>query len=175
MLFRSTVDVWGGDAVLAYVPPAGLRQMALPSYGYTYQLSGHPLVEPSRWDADIRSWKNDVLDEFSAELVGADAGFLFQDGGLGLGAEAAGAIHTELGRALVPGPAIAQMLVITALAEAAGRPDLLADAALTVRDIGGEVSVHVATMCERARAAQPPLALSPTIPTPTGSVLTWPS
>ena len=74
----TTVDVWGGDAILAWVPPAGQQQMPLPSYGYTYQLLNHPFVEPSRFDADIRSWKNDVLDEFSAELVGADAGFLFQ-------------------------------------------------------------------------------------------------
>ncbi|MFY9350101.1 MAG: hypothetical protein WBL20_14300 [Sphingobium sp.] len=73
-----TVDIWGSDAILAWVPPAGQRQMPLPSYGYTYRLRGHPLVEPARWDGDIRSWKNDVLDEFSAELVGADAGFLFQ-------------------------------------------------------------------------------------------------
>lgn len=74
----TTVDVWGTEAILAWVPPAGQRNMALPSYGYTYELVGHPVVEPTRWDADIRSWKNDVLDEFSAELVGADAGFLFQ-------------------------------------------------------------------------------------------------
>jgi len=75
----TTVDVWGGDAILAWVPPEGQRQMPLPSYGYTYQLRNHPLVEQARWDGDIRSWKNDTLDEFSAELVGADAGFLFQD------------------------------------------------------------------------------------------------
>lgn len=75
----TTVDVWGGDAILAWVPPVGQRQMPLPSYGYTYQLLNHPLVEQARWDGDIRSWKNDVLDEFSAELVGADAGFLFQN------------------------------------------------------------------------------------------------
>ncbi len=74
----TTVDIWGTEAILAWVPPAGQRQMPLPSYGYTYRLRGHPLVEPARWDGDIRSWKNDVLDEFSAELVGADAGFLFQ-------------------------------------------------------------------------------------------------
>lgn len=37
-------------------------------------------------------------------------------GGLGLGGEAAGAIHVELGRALVTGPAIAQMMAIEALA-----------------------------------------------------------
>lgn len=75
----ATVDIWGGDAILAWVAPKGQRQMPLPSFGYTYQLRGHPLVEPARWDGDIRSWKNDVLDEFSAELVGADAGFLFQN------------------------------------------------------------------------------------------------
>jgi alkylation response protein AidB-like acyl-CoA dehydrogenase len=59
-----------------------------------------------------------------------------EQGGLGLGREATGVIHTELGRALVPGPAIAQMLVIEALSAADGlaeRDDLLA------RAIGGEV------------------------------------
>lgn len=74
----TTVDVWGTDAILAYVPPEGMRAMPLPSFGYTYQLANHPLVEAVEWDGDIRSWKNAVLDEFSAELVGADAGFLFQ-------------------------------------------------------------------------------------------------
>ena len=45
-------------------------------------------------------------------------------GGLGLGREAAAVIHYELGRALVPGPAIAHMLVIEALA-ATGQDELL--------------------------------------------------
>jgi alkylation response protein AidB-like acyl-CoA dehydrogenase len=48
-------------------------------------------------------------------------------GGLGMGLEAVGVIHTELGRALVPGGAIAQMLAIEALAWA-GQDDLLARA-----------------------------------------------
>lgn len=74
----TSVDVWGNDAILAFVPPVGQRNLALPSYGYTYQLGGGALVEPSRQDKDIRSWRNDMLDEFSAELVGPDAGFLFQ-------------------------------------------------------------------------------------------------
>lgn len=73
-----TVDVWGGDAILAYVPPEGTRSMRVPAYGYTYQLRNHPFVEGVRWDGDIRSWKNNVFDEHSPELVGADAGFLFQ-------------------------------------------------------------------------------------------------
>jgi alkylation response protein AidB-like acyl-CoA dehydrogenase len=66
----------------------------------------------------------------------ADMGWLMMTvpenaGGLGLGCDAEGVIHTELGRALVPGPAIAQMMVITALSAAAGsaeRDELLAHA-----------------------------------------------
>jgi alkylation response protein AidB-like acyl-CoA dehydrogenase len=57
-------------------------------------------------------------------------------GGLGLGREAAGVVHAALGRALVPGPAIAQMLVIEALSAADDLPqrdDLLG------RAIAGEV------------------------------------
>jgi len=74
----NSVDVWGTDAILAYVPPASIRNMRVPSYGYTYQLRGHPFVEKVEWDKDHRSWSNNVLDEFSAELVGADAGVLIQ-------------------------------------------------------------------------------------------------
>jgi alkylation response protein AidB-like acyl-CoA dehydrogenase len=78
--------------------------------------------------------------EQSWQLI-ADMGWLMMTvpeplGGLGLGAEAAGVIHSELGRALVPGPVIAQMLVIEALAAAdqlVERDDLIA------RAMGGEV------------------------------------
>jgi alkylation response protein AidB-like acyl-CoA dehydrogenase len=48
-------------------------------------------------------------------------------GGLGMGREAMGTIHYELGRALVPGSAMAQMLVIEALA-ATDQTELLAQA-----------------------------------------------
>jgi alkylation response protein AidB-like acyl-CoA dehydrogenase len=66
----------------------------------------------------------------------ADMGWLMMAapehaGGLGLGRDAEGVIHTELGRALVPGPAIAQMIAITALSAAdasAARDALLAQA-----------------------------------------------
>lgn len=74
----ATVDVWGGDAVLAFVPPAGARNMRLPGFGYTYRLRGHPFVQPPRFNGDVRSWLNDVFDEHSPEMVGPDAGFLFQ-------------------------------------------------------------------------------------------------
>lgn len=67
-------------------------------------------------------------------------------GGLGLGGEAAGVIHTELGRALVPGPMIAQMLVIEALGavdDFEGRDDLLA------RAMAGEVMTASLSLGER--------------------------
>ncbi len=57
-------------------------------------------------------------------------------GGLGLGREAEGVIHSELGRAIVPGPIMAQMMVIEALSAANNLPerdDLLG------RAMGGEV------------------------------------
>ncbi|WP_336968682.1 acyl-CoA dehydrogenase family protein [Sphingobium aromaticiconvertens] len=71
----------------------------------------------------------------------AEMGFLMMavpeaQGGLGLGLEAAGVVHDALGRVLVPGPAIAQMLVIEALNAA----DTLADRdSLIERAVGGEV------------------------------------
>lgn len=74
----TTVDIWGGDAILAFVPPTGARNMRLPGYGYTYRLRNHPYVQPPVYDRSVRSWLNDVFDEHSPELVGADAGFLFQ-------------------------------------------------------------------------------------------------
>ncbi len=74
----STVDVWGSDAILAYVAPEGMRNMRLPSYGYTYRLRGHPFVEAVEYDRNTRSWVNNVIDEQSPEIVGSDAGFLIQ-------------------------------------------------------------------------------------------------
>lgn len=72
-------------------------------------------------DADA-SW--DTVAAMGALMMAVPEGL----GGLGLGREATGVIHTELGRTLAPGPTIAQMLVIEALCAADGlieRQDLL--------------------------------------------------
>lgn len=71
-------DVWGADAILAYVAPSGQRRARVPSFGWTYRLQGHPSVEQPWFDRDHRSWKYPVLDELSPELVGPDAGILMQ-------------------------------------------------------------------------------------------------
>ncbi len=61
-------------------------------------------------------------------------------GGLGLGPEALAAIHYELGRALVPGPMIAQQLVIEALT-ASGQQDLLDRAVAGERMTAGHLAL----------------------------------
>lgn len=70
-------DVWGNDAVLAYVPdePQGAEE---PSFGYTYTLKAHPFVEKPEWKGDVKSWIYGVTYERMPVLVGATAGFLFQ-------------------------------------------------------------------------------------------------
>lgn len=72
-------DVWGDDAILAYVPDAGNYQV--PAYGYTYELLGYPQVKGPRADDNVNSWIYEVIAERRPYIVGADAGFLFQNAG----------------------------------------------------------------------------------------------
>jgi hypothetical protein len=73
-------DVWGADAVLAYVAPDA-SSMEEPSYGYTYTLEGHPLVEQAYYDNSAKSWIYPVTMERSPVLTGMTGGFLFQNAG----------------------------------------------------------------------------------------------
>ena len=77
-------DVWGADVVLAYVsPPTGgnRRNVARPSYGYTYAMNGHPLIEKPRWDGGARSWIYGVSADREPVLTGMTAGYLIQNAG----------------------------------------------------------------------------------------------
>jgi hypothetical protein len=69
-------DVWGNDAILSYTPKG--NNYRIPSFGYTYRLKGHPLVEKPYDERNRKSWIYPVTEDWSPELVGADAGFLFQ-------------------------------------------------------------------------------------------------
>jgi Phage major capsid protein E len=73
----NTMDVWGNDAILCFKPVGS--NINIPSFGYTYRLRGYPMVKSAEYDRGINSYINDVFDEFSAEIVGPDAGFLFQN------------------------------------------------------------------------------------------------
>jgi hypothetical protein len=71
-------DIWGKDAILAYVPQqiTGMRQ---PSYGYTYTMDGHPIVEDPEWDRTHKSWVYGVGYERAPVLSGIESGFLIQN------------------------------------------------------------------------------------------------
>lgn len=68
-------DVWGNFIVLAYVPSAP-SQAEEPSYGYTYTLEGHPLVETPYWENTSKSWIYGVTDERVPVLSGIASGYL---------------------------------------------------------------------------------------------------
>lgn len=71
-------DVWGNDAVLAWVPDETTGNFQVPSFGYTYELTGYPQVEQPWYDRDRRSWKYPTTTERQAVLTGSEAGFLFK-------------------------------------------------------------------------------------------------
>lgn len=69
-------DIWGKDVVLAYTETSGIADMGVPSYGYTYQLEGYPVVEEPYYDHNAKSWIYPVTDVCAPTLPGAEAGYL---------------------------------------------------------------------------------------------------
>lgn len=69
-------DVWGKDVVLAYTEVGSLAEQGKPSFGYTYQLDGYPIVEEPYFDRSTKSWIYPVTDEVAPVIAGADAGYL---------------------------------------------------------------------------------------------------
>jgi len=74
-------DVWGDDAVLAYVSTSSAPNNEEPSYGYSYYIDGHPAVEPAEWNSNKKSWVYGVSDDVSPVLSGMTAGYLIQNAG----------------------------------------------------------------------------------------------
>ncbi|MEI8210231.1 MAG: major capsid protein [Methylococcales bacterium] len=72
-------DIWGSDAVLAYVPQDGTSlQREEPSFGYTYTMDGNPIVEEGYYDETTKSWVFGVNYERAPVLSGIAAGYLFK-------------------------------------------------------------------------------------------------
>lgn len=69
-------DVWGKFAVVAYTDMAGLPDMGVPTFGYTYQLRGYPVVERPYEDRNAKSWVYPVTDEVSPVIAASTAGYL---------------------------------------------------------------------------------------------------
>lgn len=75
---NAAVDIWGNNVVLAYVPEADLSAET-PSFGYTYAMNDHPLVEVPYWDPAAKSWVYGVTYERAPVLSGIAGGYLIQN------------------------------------------------------------------------------------------------
>ena len=69
-------DVWGKDVVVAYTDISSAQDMGSPSYGYTYNLNGYPLVEEPYFDRSTKSWVYPVTRSEAPVLASAAAGYL---------------------------------------------------------------------------------------------------
>lgn len=69
-------DVWGKDVVVAYTELGSVADMGNPSYGYTYNLDGYPLVEVPYFDRNSKSWIFPVTCSEAPVLASAAAGYL---------------------------------------------------------------------------------------------------
>lgn len=76
----SASDVWGDDAILAYVPDTG-DNFQVPAFGYTYELTGYPQVQVPYFERANDSWIYPTKAERRTYLTGAEGGFLFQNAG----------------------------------------------------------------------------------------------
>ncbi len=72
------IDIWGNNAILTYTPmqPSGMED---PSFGYTYTMQGHPLVEKPYYENNAKSWIYPVTFERVPVLTGILSGYLIQN------------------------------------------------------------------------------------------------
>lgn len=69
-------DVWGKFVIVAYTEMGGIADRGKPTFGYTYQLAGYPLVEQPYQDRNAKSWIYPVTDEVAPVIAGAAGGYL---------------------------------------------------------------------------------------------------
>lgn len=70
-------DVWGKFVVVAYTDTTELMDMGVPTFGYSYQLRGYPLVERPYEDRNAKSWIYPVTDEVVPVIAASSAGYLY--------------------------------------------------------------------------------------------------
>ena len=74
-------DVWGNNAVLAYVPRIGGTgadiSLAEPGFGFTNLIEGHPFAETPYYEPGSKSWIYGGTYERQANVAYPGAGFLF--------------------------------------------------------------------------------------------------
>lgn len=75
-------DVWGNNAVLAYVPNIGTNgtsdiSLAEPAFGFTNVIEGHPFAETPYFENGLKSWVYGATFERRPNVAYNTAGFLF--------------------------------------------------------------------------------------------------
>lgn len=75
-------DVWGNNAVLAYVPNIGgagapALSLAQPAFGFTNVIEGHPFAETPYYSNEYKSWVYGATFERRPNVAYNTAGFLF--------------------------------------------------------------------------------------------------
>lgn len=69
--------VWGDHMGLYYVADGDEAAEDSLSFGYNYQLAGHPFVEDAYWDDRKKSWVYGYTDECEANIATPGAGYLY--------------------------------------------------------------------------------------------------
>lgn len=76
-------DVWGNNAILAYVPTIGAStgdiSLAEPAFGFTNVLEGHPFSETPYYSDEAKSWIYGATYERQPNVAYNTAAFLFQN------------------------------------------------------------------------------------------------
>lgn len=72
-------DVWGKHVVLAYTELGPLASMGVPTFGYTYNLGGYPVVEEPYYDRNSKTWYFPVTRAEAPVIAGATAGYFIQN------------------------------------------------------------------------------------------------
>jgi hypothetical protein len=76
-------DVWGNNAILAYVPKIGGNgsdiSLAEPGFGFTNVLEGHPFAETPYYDNGHKAWMYGATYERNPNVAYNDAAVLFQN------------------------------------------------------------------------------------------------
>ncbi len=74
-------DVWGNNAILAYVPKIGSNgtdiSLAEPGFGFTNVLEGHPFAETPYYEPSLKSWIYGATFERRPNVAYNTAAFLF--------------------------------------------------------------------------------------------------
>lgn len=72
-------DIWGKHAILAYTETASVANMGAPTFGYTYNLGGYPLVEEPYYERNPKTWYFPVTRSEAPVIAGSSAGYFIQN------------------------------------------------------------------------------------------------